>query len=342
MLLPCTKENIERAAKILSGGGLVAFPTETVYGLGADAFNKEALVRIFEVKSRPFFDPLIVHIADLDSLHRLVNFDVMCNAAKQNLKSLCEVLWPGALTLVLPKNDDVPLLATGGLETVAVRFPDNETALNLIRFSTGAIAAPSANPFGYLSPTRAKHVEDQLGDKVDIILDGGKTAIGIESTVLDLSCTRPKILRQGGVEQEKIEKIIGKIDNQIEKTYEANQKISSPGQLKSHYSPKTRLILHKTNEIISMPFEKKEAFLFFDDNSAQHWREFNKNECNIKQNCVFILSFEGDLNEAAANLFDILHKIDSLGFNIIHAEYAADFGLGRAINDRLARAGVKV
>jgi L-threonylcarbamoyladenylate synthase len=179
MLLKTTDESIRRAAGVLAGGGLVAFPTETVYGLGANVFNAAALARIFEVKNRPRFDPLIVHIADTEMLEKTAALSPLDSAARKRLAVLAEKLWPGPLTLILPKRETIPDLATAGLSTVAVRLPGHETARRLIALSGGPVAAPSANPFGYLSPTRAEHVLDLLGGKIDMILDGGPSNVGV-------------------------------------------------------------------------------------------------------------------------------------------------------------------
>jgi len=334
--------DIEIAAKIIKDGGLVAFPTETVYGLGADAFNIKALARIFEVKNRPFFDPLIIHIADYDSVYKIVDYDSLNMASREKLEKLIAKFWPGPLSLVLPKRRELPDLATAGLPCAAIRFPSHDIAQKLIRFSTGAIAAPSANPFGFLSPTRAEHVKAQLGDKVDFILDAGRTSIGVESTVMDLSSSIPCILRPGGISREAIEELIGKVE---ENPYVGNLQTGSPhgdetlslspsppispGLLKNHYAPKTPLVLCSRESMPKNNHNDNEGFLYF---SAL--------PDGIKRGKgVMILSEKGDLNEAAANLFDMLHELDNLGLNIIFAEKVPDIGLGRAINDRLNRAG---
>ncbi|MDR1210902.1 MAG: threonylcarbamoyl-AMP synthase, partial [Spirochaetaceae bacterium] len=210
-LLSDCDADILRAAAALSAGCLVVFPTETVYGLGADAFNPAALAKVFAAKKRPLFDPLIIHIASLDTLDRVVDFSLMEKEGRERLSLLAASLWPGPLTLVLPKRNEVPELATGGLTTAAVRFPDHPLAQKLIRASTAAVAAPSANLFGCLSPTRVEHVLDQIGDRVDYIIDGGKLRVGIESTVLDLTSSLPRILRPGGTSREAIEKVIGPV-----------------------------------------------------------------------------------------------------------------------------------
>jgi L-threonylcarbamoyladenylate synthase len=202
---------IRTAAEAIRSGLLVAFPTETVYGLGADCFNPTALARVFEVKGRPRFDPLIVHIAELSALDRVAD-TALVNGRILDL--LVSRFWPGPLTLILPRRPLVPDLVTSGLPTVAVRFPAHSVALHLIRLSTGAVAAPSANPFGYLSPTRAEHVRAQLGNKVDYVLDGGPSSVGVESTVIDLCASgRPRILRPGGVSREDLEALIGAVES---------------------------------------------------------------------------------------------------------------------------------
>ncbi len=197
---------VHHAAEIIKRGGIVAFPTETVYGLGADAFAPLAVARIFEVKKRPHFDPLIIHVASPDDLGRLVT-DIPGPAQK-----LINRFWPGPLTVVLPKRDEVPDIVTAGLPTVAVRMPRHEMALQLIELSGSPIAAPSANPFGYVSPTTAEHVREQLDDQVDLILDGGPCPVGVESTILSFSEERPRLLRPGGVPLEEIESVIGKVE----------------------------------------------------------------------------------------------------------------------------------
>jgi len=327
-ILSSSANNIEKAAAVLTAGGLVAFPTETVYGLGADTFNLSALARIFEAKNRPRFDPLIIHIASRDTLPRLIDLSLLNGEAREKLALLSEKLWPGPLTLILPKRPIVPDLATAGLSTAAIRFPSHQIAQRIIELSSGAIAAPSANPFGFLSPTRARHVKDQLGEKVDIIIDGGRTTLGVESTVLDLSGGKiPRILRPGGTPREAIEELIGAVELSAESTPESGTSAQlSPGQLKSHYAPRTDLFLHPMGELASLPIENNEGRLYF--SSSQSSREDK----------IKILSPKGDLREAAANLFDMLHELDKMGLAFIRAEEAPASGLGLAINDRLRRA----
>ena len=336
-ILSTSERDLEQAAAALASGALVAFPTETVYGLGADAFNTSALARIFEVKNRPRFDPLIIHIADLASLSRIADTAALSEASSKRLSVLSERLWPGPLTLILPKRAEVPGLATAGLATVAVRFPSHPVAQKLIQLSTGAVAAPSANPFGCLSPTRASHVIRQLGEKVDYIIDGGRTQVGIESTVLDISGEIPRLLRPGGTSRELIEALIGKVElstgPSIEPYAETTDSAAapmSPGQLKSHYAPTTPLILHKAGKLASLPEAQGEGRLYFSTPAADP----NPGVSRV----IRVLSETGDLCEAAANLFDMLHELDRLGLCLIRAEEAPAHGLGAAINDRLRRA----
>jgi L-threonylcarbamoyladenylate synthase len=358
-LLSSSDADIARAAAALASGGLVAFPTETVYGLGGDAFSPAALARIFEVKKRPRFDPLIIHIAGLETLDALVNFELLPERARETLRVLSGKLWPGPLTLILPKRPEVPDLATAGLPTAAIRFPSHPVTRRLIRLSTGAVAAPSANLFGRLSPTRAEHVVSQLGDKVDFIIDiegGGKTDLGVESTVLDISSLgpgggasgRPRILRPGGCSREEIEALIGPVDfspSQGADASGAGQPLSrgeqcsqgeilSPGQLKSHYAPRTPLVLYRRGALAGAPPAPGEGRLYFDKSGV-----FPASGADGGQ--VRVLSESGSLSEAAANLFDMLHQLDGLGLSLIRAEEAPPEGLGIAINDRLRRAGAK-
>jgi L-threonylcarbamoyladenylate synthase len=357
-------KSIAEAAAVLSAGGLVAFPTETVYGLGGDAFNQTALAKIFDIKRRPRFDPLIIHIAALAALDRIADLSLLDRQARRKLDLLSRKLWPGPLTIILPKRKEVPDLATSGLPTAAIRFPDHPVAQKLISLSTGAVAAPSANPFGYLSPTRAEHVRDQLGDAVDIILDGGPSRVGVESTVLDLSSGLPRILRHGGTPREEIEALIGKVvvgsaaaeaDAEAEITENAshcavqdavNSDVPqfSPGQLKSHYAPRTPLVIHPYGEMLSegkpLSFGKPENFPLTPNEGRLYFSGRKMRNENITEN-VRILSMTGNMIEAAANLFEMLHELDSLGLKVIHAEEVPSEGLGAAINDRLQRAEAK-
>ncbi|MDR1108372.1 MAG: threonylcarbamoyl-AMP synthase [Spirochaetaceae bacterium] len=332
-LLSVSDADIAEAAEALKAGLLVAFPTETVYGLGADGFNPAALARVFAAKNRPRFDPLIIHIAQVEGLEAAADLALLSGKARQQTRILCGSLWPGPLTLILPKQREVPDLATSGLPTVAVRLPDHPAARKLISLSTGAVAAPSANPFGFLSPTTAEHVRDQLGEKVDLIIDGGRTRVGVESTVLDMTGPRPRILRPGGVPREQIEALIGPVA--LPAAHEAGP-VNAPGQLKSHYAPRTPLSLHSPPEMAALTGEAGAGYLFFRGESRDRWLA-GKGETGPSPR-IRSLSGEGDTAEAAAALFETLHELDRLGLSRIHAEEAPLVGLGPAINDRLRRA----
>ncbi|MDR3145092.1 MAG: threonylcarbamoyl-AMP synthase [Treponema sp.] len=326
------------AAEALRAGLLVAFPTETVYGLGADAFNPRALAAVFAAKGRPRFDPLIVHIADPAALERIARLSLLGRDSRERAAALMARFWPGPLTLILPKGEEVPDLATSGLPTVAVRFPAHPGAQRLIRLSTGAIAAPSANPFGRLSPTRAEHVREGLGDRVDIILDGGPTEVGVESTVLDLCAEPPRILRPGGISRERIEGIAGPLAAESSGDGPPlSVPAASPGMLKSHYAPRTPLSVHPREEMLLPGRGPGEGRLFFDGTSRDAWLGQGREQGETMP-VYRVLSEGGDLSEAAARLFELLHDLDGLGLSRIRAELVPDTGLGPAINDRLRRA----
>lgn len=338
-MLTVSETDLKVAADAIVAGKLVAFPTETVYGLGADAFNPAALARVFEAKRRPTFDPLIVHIAELGGLDAVADLSALSDKAAGMARHLSERLWPGPLTMILPKRSAVPDLATSGLATVAVRFPDHPVARRLIELSTGAVAAPSANPFGYLSPTRAEHVASQLGERVDFIVDGGRCDVGVESTVLDLSSGKPTILRPGGMPAERIEAEIGEV--QVFDRSVASPK--SPGQLPSHYAPRVPLKLYPRGALGDVEARSGEALLFFDGASRDSFLRNAGLETagGDARPSIRVLSEHGDPIEAAANLFDTLHELDASGVSVIRAERADSGGLGAAINDRLYKASRK-
>ena len=354
--LPVSHESLQQAAQILRNGGLVAFPTETVYGLGADAFNAEALAKIFEVKNRPRFDPLIIHIASLDTLEKVTDMSQLSEETKRKLFSLAEKFWPGPLSLVLPKNEKIPGIATAGLSTAAIRFPSHEAAQTLISLSGTAVAAPSANPFGSLSPTRAEHVREKLGDKIDMILDGGPTQIGVESTVLDITGKSIKILRHGGTPKEEIEKLIGRVEENVSNAEasgglssanEVSGGLASPGQLKSHYSPQKPLSVFSREEMIRLPYEADAAYLFFDGSARDAWLEAREQQegqgrldTHGRPEALVLRTFseKGAVLEASACLFEILHELEKCRISRIFAQFAPFEGLGAAINDRLSRA----
>lgn len=310
-------ETIAQAAQIIQKGGLVAFPTETVYGIGADALNPMAVARIFEVKKRPRFNPLIVHIANPQDLDPLV-----VNIPPRAMR-LIEQFWPGPLTLVLFKKALVPEIVTSGLPSVAVRMPDHPMALDFIKASNCPIAAPSANPFGYVSPTTADHVREQLGNEVDLILDGGPCAVGLESTIVSFVEEEPRLLRPGGVSLEEIESVIGNVT--VRPLHK--ERPTAPGMLPKHYSPRTPIRLDWSEKDVSRFNNQKVGLL-----------AFQQIHPSLKFNHVEVLSESGDLREAAANLFGALRRLDSMGLDLILAEPVPETGLGRAIMDRLRRA----
>jgi len=314
-LLKATPGNIKRAAALLKTGGIVAFPTETVYGLGADGLNPAACARIFEIKGRPRFNPLILHAASIAQAARLFK-RVPARALR-----LMKHFWPGPLTLVLPKSAAVPEIVTAGLRTVAVRVPAGREALALIKAAGRPIAAPSANLFGRLSPTTAAHVKKQLGAGPDIILDGGKTRIGVESTIVTFIKGRPALLRPGGLPLEDIERIAGPA---VPAPKAGKNDPMAPGCLKSHYAPRTRLKLIDPGQPVKSG--DRAGYLAF------------KNKPDGRFAAVKVLSRRGDLREAAAGLFEALHALESSGVKTIYAERVPAHGLGRAIMDRLKRA----
>jgi L-threonylcarbamoyladenylate synthase len=309
---------IKEAAKIIRKGGVVAFPTETVYGLGADAGNPLAVARIFEIKARPRIDPLIIHVADPESAHRYG----MLPAHAQRLMT---EFWPGPLTLIVEKKTSVPSIVTAGLETVAIRIPAHPAALSLIKTAGCGIAAPSANPFGYVSPTEARHVAEQLGNSIDLILDGGPCAVGVESTILSLIGQCPSVLRVGGTPIEELEAILGKLNILTD----IDQRPQAPGQLKRHYATQTRLDIVDADVEILDPDEKTGLLSLTIPENPQ------------KYVSVEVLSPSGDIREAAANLFRALRRLDALSLDRIIARPVKEEGLGMAIMDRLRRCSAK-
>jgi L-threonylcarbamoyladenylate synthase len=307
---------IRQAAEIIKQGGIVAFPTETVYGLGAGAYHPLAVARVFEVKRRPTFDPLIVHIASPAHLKKLVK-DIPSSARK-----LTERFWPGPLTVVLLKEELIPDIVTAGLPTVALRMPSHPMALSLIKESKCPIAAPSANPFGYLSPTTAEHVREQLGNQVDLILDGGPCTVGVESTIVSFLDGKPRLLRPGGVSLEEIESVIGKVE-----ISSIQDRPSAPGMLPRHYAPRTPIVLDWNKKHLDSYKDKRIGLLAFQE--SEHYLHFQHIE---------VLSKKGDFREAAANLFSAIRRLDALDLDLILAEAVPEAGLGRAIMDRLRRA----
>ncbi len=303
-----TPDEIEHAAALLRAGKLVAFPTETVYGLGADATNADAVLSIYETKGRPRFNPLIVHCADLTMAERLADFSPVA-------RRLAEAFWPGPLSIVLPLKPGHGLadVATAGLDTVALRVPDHHVAQALLRAANRPLAAPSANPSGKLSPTTAEQVQGGFSGKVPV-LDGGPCKSGVESTIVTVDDDKIVQLRAGALAREDIERIIGLDVTQAEQ----GAKISAPGMLLSHYAPNAHMRLDTSPQT-------GEAYLAFGPDA-----QFD----GITRN----LSESGDLHEAARNLFSMLHELDATGVTMIAVATIPETGLGEAINDRLRRA----
>jgi L-threonylcarbamoyladenylate synthase len=312
-LVPATPEALERAASLLRKGGVVAFPTETVYGLGANAFDVRAVARIFDIKRRPEFDPLIVHVLDEAMLATVVS------EVPPTARILIDRFWPGPLTLILRKHAAIPSLVTAGLETVAVRMPAHPVAQELLERTGLPLAAPSANPFGYLSPTRAEHVARLLGERVDAIVNGGPAEHGVESTILLLE-PQPVLLRPGAISIEAIEAAIGPVSRAVD---DAAAPLA-PGRLPQHYSPHTPIRLVDFSTV--PPEERARAAGVGFVTAPQGYGQAR------------VLSAHASLREAAAALFEVLHELDVLALERIDVEPVPEEGLGVAIMDRLRRA----
>ncbi|MCH7402689.1 L-threonylcarbamoyladenylate synthase [Belliella kenyensis] len=314
--------DIHKAKAILASGELVGLPTETVYGLAGNGFDEDAVAKIFEVKNRPNFDPLILHASSVDRVEGFVTH------IPAKLKPLADAFWPGPLTLLLPRKSNVPDLVTSGLDTVAVRIPSHPLTRSLLEILDFPLAAPSANPFGYISPTLARHVDDQLGDKIPYILDGGQCDVGLESTIVGLEAEEITIYRLGGLDIASIEQVVGEIKVMAHSS--SNPK--APGQLKSHYAPSKPFVIGNIDELVASYREKGEKFAIL---------TLQKDFPEMPDSKKVILSPEGDLREAAKMLFAGMRILDSVDVSVILAELMPEEGLGRAINDRLKRASVK-
>ncbi len=316
-------QDVSAAAELIRNGELVAFATETVYGLGANALDPNAVARIFEVKQRPHFDPLIVHVAEIDSLAEFTT------GLSPQAQRLAERFWPGPLTLVLPKQSVIPDLVTSGLDSVAIRIPAHPVARELLNAAGLPIAAPSANKFGCLSPTQAQHVAEQLGDEIPMILEGGPCQVGVESTVIQCNEDSIVLLRPGGISLEDIEACAGIVRLARIEDYAETKSQVSPGMLPRHYAPGTRL--HLIDQLDQIPDIETIGVLSLYPLSETILaeREFAAQE---------ILSPTGDLKMAAANLFTALRNLDQSGVECIVALRLPERGLGRTINNRLERA----
>lgn len=317
---PAGEAAVAAAARCLARGGLIGFPTETVYGLGADATNPDAIARLYQAKGRPAFNPLIAHVGDLASARKIGRFDAQALA-------LAEAFWPGPLTLVLPKTADcgVAELATAGLDTVAVRIPVHPVARDILAAFGGPVVAPSANLSGHVSPTSAAHVQSDLEGRIDLIVDGGPVAVGVESTIV--GCFEaPMLLRPGGLPREAIERVLGRAlrDMPPDAGSDASAPLA-PGMLASHYAPRTPVRLN------ARAVAANEALLAFGPAELP-----GVDSATVVMN----LSAHGDVNEAAANLFGYLRALDARGARTIAVMPVPHHGLGEAINDRLRRAAI--
>jgi L-threonylcarbamoyladenylate synthase len=319
-ILPAGEAAVAAAARCLAEGGLVAFPTETVYGLGADATNPAAIASLYQAKGRPAFNPLIAHVLDLASAARIARFDARATA-------LAEAFWPGPLTLVLPKSGDCAVadLATAGLDTIAIRVPAHAVARDILRAFGKPVVAPSANLSGHVSPTTAAHVQSDLAGRIDLIVDGGPVEVGVESTIVGCF-EEPMLLRPGGLPRAEIERVLGqKLAQPPEDADNENGQPLAPGMLASHYAPRTRVRLNASS------IEPGEALLAFGPHAVLDVDAAT---------AVMNLSVQGDVNEAAANLFGHLRELDKKNARGIAVMPVPRHGLGEAINDRLRRAAI--
>ena len=316
MILEPNKDNILKAAEEIKRGNIVAFPTETVYGLGADCTNPIAVSKIFEAKQRPSFNPLIVHI------HSFAQMNDIAYIEKDEINNLVEKFWPGPLTIVLPKKKVIPDIVTAGHATVAIRMPAHKVALELIEAAGTPISAPSANMFGFLSPTKPEHVQKQLGSKANIILNGGDSSVGVESTIIEFTDDGAKVLRPGGLAVEEIKKVIPNVIYNDKTTNTPN----APGMLLHHYAPSIQIKFIDEVEPESLNLSKVGALLF--DGSNYNYDFIAKR----------MLSTSGNFNEAAANLFKYLHELENENIELIVVERVEPQGLGIAIMDRLTKA----
>jgi L-threonylcarbamoyladenylate synthase len=317
-ILPAGEAAMAAAVRCLAAGGLVAFPTETVYGLGADASNAAAVARLYEAKGRPAFNPLIAHVGNIAAARQIARFDATATV-------LAEAFWPGPLTLVLPKAKDCPVsdLATAGLDTVAIRLPAHPLAREILRAFGGPVVAPSANLSGHVSPTTAEHVQNDLDGRIDLIVDGGAVDVGVESTIVGCF-DQPMLLRPGGLPRGEIERALGRpLKQPPHDPDSASSQPLAPGMLASHYAPRTRVRLDAEH------IAPGEALLAFGSNAVAGVDAAA---------AVMNLSAQADLNEAAANLFGYLRALDAIGARAIAVMPVPHHGLGEAINDRLRRA----
>lgn len=313
--------DINKAAELLKNSECVGIPTETVYGLAANALNADACLNIFKIKERPSFDPLIVHVSGIEEIEKYAE------ELPEKARLLYKHFSPGPLTIVLKKKSIIPDIVTSGLDTVGIRIPNHPLTLNLLKKINFPLAAPSANPFGYISPTRAKHVNDQLGAKINYILDGGSCNVGIESTIIGFIGNTPYLYRLGGLSLEKIEAVTGNIELALNE----NSNPKAPGQMDAHYAPRKHLYLLSKQEFLKRIQNPTNALFI----------AFTKEYQSIKENKVLMLTNNENIDEAAQNLFSALREADESTSPEIIAELLPDNGLGIAINDRLRRASIR-
>lgn len=328
-------EKIAVAAKIIQNGGLVAFPTETVYGLGADALNSEAVLALFAAKKRPLDNPPIVHVSDFEDIVKLAK------EISPKAQALMKQFWPGPLTLVFKRSDNIPSVTVAGLDTVAIRMPKHKVALALIRQSQRCIAAPSANLAGKPSPTTAQHVYEDLNGRIDAILDGGSANIGVESTVVDLSVDPPMLLRPGGTPFEALRSVLG--DLVLHPFVVAEQelpldKVRSPGMKHKHYAPKAEVVLVEGNlpGVVAKIKELSESYTLKGKKAGV--LATDETQALYKANAVTSLGSRFNLASVAQNLFRVLREIDAQGVDVILAEGVPSEGLGLAVMNRLRKA----
>lgn len=330
-ILKATEDSIEQAVAIIKSGGVVGLPTETVYGLGANALDSSAVEKIFEAKGRPKDNPMIVHISCIDEVYSLVE------KFPEKAKLLAEKYWPGPLTIIMPKSDKVPDRTSGNLDTVAVRMPSHPVMREVIKKSGCPIAAPSANLSGSPSPTNAKYVFDDMNGRIPLILDGGECEVGLESTVITLAGEKPRLLRPGGITPEQLEEVLGEIqiDKAVKSKLEENAEASSPGMKYKHYAPKIKVVIIKADtekyiEYVSLHGENSAALCFEDE----------KEKMSVP--CV-TYGRSDDSSSQAKRLFDALRELDETGKEIAYAHCPSDEGVGLAVYNRLLRsAGFEV
>ena len=324
---------MKEAGDIITKGGLVAFPTETVYGLGGDALNPESSKKIYAAKGRPSDNPLIVHIADMEHL------PAICESVPENMIKLAEVFWPGPLTMIVKKSDLVPKETTGGLDTVAIRMPDHATALEFIRAAGGYIAAPSANTSGRPSPTLASHVKDDLDGRIEMIIDGGEVGIGVESTIVDLSEGTPTILRPGYVTREMLERVLGDVD--VDRTIlsgNSTQAPKAPGMKYRHYAPHGEMTIVEgdSEEVVRVINENVAAAKASGRKTAVLCTDETKPF--IKADVIKSAGSRADEHEIARHLYRILREFDDEKADVIFSESFSADGFGQAVMNRLLKA----